>query len=337
MPSVLGLDLGAYSFRAVEVDKSKKGNILLKSGAYENPKINDDKAYSEALKSFVAESGFGTSKTITALEEKDVFMRVIDLPEMSDKELKTSIMFEAEQYIPLRLDEVNFSNQKLDKTVEEKGKISVQLVAARKTLLEKYIQIIKSAHLTPLALEPEALSIARALSNKKSDPTASLILHMGHTKSLIIITYKESVVFVRTLSVGGISFTRAIEQSLGLEASQAEEYKKAYGLDKEQAEGKIYEVLQPVFKNILSEVRRAQVFFTSRHTNVTINKVTLSGGSALMPGLLLYMANNLDLEVELANPFRNLIFSKELESKKEWYVEQGPLFSVSVGLSLKDL
>lgn len=343
MPTVLGLDLGKHTFRAVEIEKNKKETVLLKTGVYDNPKINLEdtsnnaqKDYSQAIRDFIKDTGFTTSKTVFALEEKDIFMRVINVPEMSDKELKSSITYEAEQYIPLPLNEVNLTFQKLDIPSSLEGKMSIQLVAAKKDVIQKYISVVKDAKLTPVGVEPEALAIGRALSDMGS-PSASIILHLGFQKSLIIISVKGSVVFTRTLSLGGDAMTRSIEQSLNLDYMQAEEYKKVYGLNQDQAEGKIYTVLKPVFDNIIGEVGRAQVFFTTHHPNVNINRVILSGGTALMPGLLLYMANNLSLEVELANPFKDISFAREVDEKKDWHVQNGPLFSAPIGLALKEI
>ncbi len=342
MPSVLGLDLGQHTFRAVEIEVSKKGTFLNHYGVYDNQNIDFDgtdadsqKEYSHAIKEFIKDSGFSTPQVIISLEDKDIFMRVISVPQMSDKELSSSIMFEAEQYIPLPIKEVNLSYQVLDIPTNEPGRVSVQLVAARKDIIQKSISLVKEAKLTPVGIEPEALSIGRALG-EASDASANIILHLGYRKSLIIVALKGFVVFNRTLSIGGDAMTRALSQALNLDYIQAEEYKKAYGLMQEQAEGRIYEVIKPMFDSINDEIGRAQVFFTTHHPGVTINKVLLSGGTALMPGLLLYMANNLSLEVELANPFKKVAFSKDLESKKEWLMENGPLFTAPVGLALKE-
>jgi len=343
MPTVLGLDLGKHTFRAIEVDNSKKGITIERSGVYDNPKIDLDdaskdagKEYSNAIRDFVHDSGFGTSKVILALEEKDIFMRVITVPSMNDKELRSSITFEAEQYIPLPLEDVNLSYQKLEIPTTQKGKISVQLVAAKKDVVERYIKIVKDGKLIPVGVEPEALAVGRALTSTDSSE-ANLILHMGYQKSLIVITLKGNVVFTRTLSTGGDAMTRAIAQNLNLDYMQAEEYKKAYGLNQDQADGKIYEALKPMFESIISEVGRAQMFFTTHHPGVNINRVVLSGGTALMPGLLLFMANNLNVEVELANPFSNVTFSKDVSNKKDWHIENGPLFAVPLGLALKEI
>ena len=343
MPSVLGLDLGEHTFRGVEIERNKKGVFLTHSGVYDNPKLSFDseersaeKEYIHAIKDFVKESGFTTTKVILSLNEKEIFMSVISVPQMNDKELKSSITFEAEQYIPLPLKDVNLSYQKLDIPSNDAGRINVQLVAAKKDVIQKYIQTVKEAKLTPVGVEPEAMSIARSLSEPENS-SATLILHLGYKQSLIIIALKGYVVFTRTLSVGGDAMTRALEQSLNLDYIQAEEYKKVYGLNQDQAEGRIYNILKPMFDGITAEIGRSQVFFTTHHPGVSINKVLLSGGAALMPGLLLYMANNLSLEVELANPFAKLDFSKEVQNKKDWHIENGPQFTVPIGLALKEI
>jgi type IV pilus assembly protein PilM len=219
----------------------------------------------------------------------------------------------------------------------EKGKMDVQLVAAKKTILEKYVTILRGARLIPRGIEPETLSIGRVLGDSPDHPSASVILNIGYTETLIIITYRGFVRFTRSITVGGDVLTRAISQGLGFDYVQAEEYKKAYGLDTNQAEGKIFAVLKPLFDNIIQEVVRSKMFFTTHNPDININRVILCGGTALMPGLFFYMANNLDLEVELANPWKNIQFSDKVTSKKEELLQQGPVFAASAGLALKEI
>ncbi|HSX39425.1 MAG TPA: type IV pilus assembly protein PilM [Candidatus Saccharimonadales bacterium] len=341
---IIGLDLGRHNFRAIELDKEKGKPVLLKYGNSENPKVNLDNSgkediqlYSNALKQFLVESGFTTSNVVVALPESLVFMRVIKTPNMNEKDLKNFIQYEAEQYIPLPAKEVNLSHQILDIDPLDKGKMNVQLVAAKKSTLEKYIEIIKGAKLTPKALEPETLAIARILGDAEDHPSASLILNLGFSSTLIIITYKGYVRFTRTLTFGGEALTKSIQQDLSLDYTQAEEYKKTYGLDSSQADGKIFNVLKPLFDNIILEIKKSRIFFTTQNPNVNINRVILSGGTALMPGLLFYMANNLDLEVELSNPWKNIQLSGKLSTQKDLLIQQGPLFATCAGLALKEL
>jgi len=342
MPTHIGLDIGRQHIRAVEVDKSKKGVVVVNSGfsddfGWELDEKIDIKKVSKRVSDFISDNKFSTSRTILAIKEKDVFMTIVQLPKMSDKELKTSIMYEAEQYVPLSLEEVKLDFQKLDLGNFSNSSINVQLVAAKKDVLSRYIEILKGAKLVPLGLEPEALSLGRAFSTEEVGDYANVILHIGIDRTLIIVTFKNFVMFTRTLTLGGNSFTRSISQALGLDYMQAEEYKKTYGLDKSQVEGKIHGVLDLVLSKILSELRRSLVFFTSKYPDVTINRVILSGGSALMPGLLLYVAGHINLEVELANPFKNVSFSKGMKDRENWHIEHGPIFGVAVGLALKEV
>ncbi len=341
---IIGLELGRHNFRAVELDNQKGKNILLKFGMYDNPRINletDEKDdivnYSKAIRDFFDETGFKSSNTVVALPEHHVYMRIIKVPTMNDKELKNSIQFEAEQYIPLPLKEVSLTYQKIETDLPDKNKMSVQLVAAKKTILDKYVQILRNAKLVPRGIEPETISMGRVLGDTLDHPAATIILNIGFSESLVVITYRGSVQFTRSISMGGDILTRAISQDLGLDYIQAEEYKKAYGLDSSQAEGKIYNVLKPLFDNIVQEVKRSKIFFTTHNPNINISRVVLSGGTALMPGLFFYMANNLDAEVELANPWKNIQFSEKIAEHKETLMQEGPVFATGVGLALKDL
>lgn len=325
--------------------EEQKGRIVLrKYGLYNSPKLNlnsssqqDLNTYATALKDFFAETGFTTPEVIIPLPEGEVFTRVIQLPHMSEKELRTSIAFEAEQYIPIPIKDVNFDFQILDADPTNKDKMNVLIVAAKHSVLSKYVGILKTAGLVPSALEPETLAVGRILGDTVNKPSASIILNVGTLDTQIIVSYKGHVRFTRSISIGGDSFTKALEQSLGFDYVQADEYKKTYGLDSKQAEGKVYNAIKPIFDQILSEVKRSKVFYTTHNPNVIINRLIISGGSALMPGLLFYTANSLDLEVELANPWRNINFIKALEPQKEKLVKMGPNYVTAVGLALKEL
>jgi type IV pilus assembly protein PilM len=339
---VIGLNIGKRSFRAVELETKKDKLILNAFGTFINPKITADpnspediKLVAGALEQFVSETGFSTSDVILSIDETHVFMRIIKLPIMSDKELRSSIKYEAEQYIPLPLDQVNVSYQKLDQDFTEKGKMSVQIVAARKDTVEKYVEILRKAKLVPRAIEPETIALGRSLGDSQEAPSGTMILEMGYSSSLIVVSYGGFVRFTRALPIGGDVITKTIMQNLGLDQDQAEEYKKAYGLDDFQGEGKVALVVKPIIDNLILEVQRAAVFFTNHNPSANIKRVILSGGTALMPNLLSYVANKLDLEVILANPLNNIEISPKLEKQKQQLIDDAPIYSSAIGLALR--
>jgi type IV pilus assembly protein PilM len=333
---IIGLNIGKRSFRAVELDFKKDKIILNNFGNYSNPKISMDpssdddlKLISQSLEQFFSEVGFSSSDVVTSINETNVFMRIIKLPVMNDKELKSSIKFESEQYIPLPLDQVNVSYQKLEQDFSDKGKMSVQIVAARKDIVDKYVEILRKAKLTPKAIEPETIALGRVLGDTKESPSGTMILEMGYSNSLIVVCYGGFVRFTRAIPIGGDILTKTIMQTLSLDRDQAEEYKKVYGLDDFQGEGKV--------DNLILEVQRAAVFFTNHNPSASIKRVVLSGGTALMPNLLSYVANKLDLEVMLANPLNNIEISPKLEKQKQTIIDEAPLYSSVIGLALRKI
>jgi len=341
---IIGLDLGRNNFRAIEIESKKDKLIVNGFGAFDNPKLNleseakdDIDLYGKSLKEFISEMNFTAPHVVVGLDETFVYMRIIKLPQMSDRDLKNSVYYEAEQYIPLPLSEVSLSYQKLDVDYVEKGKINVQLVAAKKAVLEKYVTILKIAGLVPKAIEPETLALGRSLGDTKEAPAGSIVLDIGFNQTIIIISYGGFVRFTRNIQIGGDIITKSIAQDLNLDYSQAEEYKKVYGLDKNQVDGKIFTVVKPIVDNIVSEIKRASIFFTKQYPDATIKRVILAGGTAQMPGLLLHMANNLDLEVEIANPFRKVEFSPKVEQVKSQLIEQSSIYAIAMGLALKGL
>lgn len=341
---IVGLNFGKTGFRAVELEKRKEGLGIANIGIYENSKLNfassqkeDMDSISEHLSIFFKETGFNTSHVVMGLDENQVFMRIIKVPAMSDKELKSAVKYEAEQYIPLPLDQINLSFQRLDPDLAEKDKINVQIVAAKKDILERYVSIAKKAKLVPYAIEPETLALGRALGDSVEAPLGTLILNVGYSGSVIVVTYGGFVRFTRSVPVGGDVLTKQIQQELSLDITQAEEYKKAYGMDPMQAEGKIYNVIKPVVDNLILEIKRATVFFTKHNNNATIRKLVLTGGTALMPELLTYIAKNVDFEVQAANPLANFLLSPKLEPKRKDLVQQGPTYATAVGLALREI
>ncbi len=341
MPQI-GLDIGRSFFRAVEIKKDKDVNILQNYGTYDGPDLDlnfssEDSinTYASELSHFFKEHNFSTSKVVVALPEQYVFIRTIKAPNMSHKELREFVTLGAEEYIPLPLNQVTFDAQ----IIESNGKdeMSVLLVASKNEILTKYVDLIKRAGLIPVGMEPETLSIERVLGDTGQRPSASIIVNIGTASTQIIVTYKGFVRFTRSLSVGGDTLTKAIEKNLELDYHQAEEYKKAYGLDESQVDGKVFNAVKTVFDNILLEIKRSKTYYTTHNPDVTINRVIMSGGTALMPGLLLYIANKLDVEVELANPWRNIKLAESLKNHRNDLMDAGPVYATSVGLSLKEI
>jgi len=344
MALIVGIDFGKKSIKAAELDVKKDKLTLENYGFIRAPSINlesqeekDIEVISDTLKELFSESKFETSQVVVGIEEKYVFTRVINIPAMSEKELKNSIKYEAEQYIPLPLDKVNLSYQIIDPDFRDKNKMKIQLIAAKKDVLNNYVKILKKADLVPKAIEPETMALARLLGDTKENPVGSLIVDVGYAESVILVCYGGFVRFTRTVPVGGNIINKAIQQELNLDQEQANEYKKAYGLDSYQGEGKVYNAIKPIADNLITEIKRAHLFFTNHNPFANIKLVILSGGTALMPNFLTYIAKKMDLETQVATPYENIKISGKLSQEKELIKKEGPKYCTALGLAMRKL
>lgn len=338
----IGLDLGSYEFKGVELQKDKKGKkeLVTYASAPAPPHFLasdsevDWAAYSKALEEFYGEANFTTQNVFAALPESQVFTRVITVPQMSGKELKTAMQWEAGQYIPIPLEEVSLDYQ----VIKDSGaadKIDILLVAAPLTLTKKYLKIIGDAGLKAIGLETESLATSRALVGLDSASPTTLVVSIGARTTDISIVAGGFIRFTRSISTGGEAFARAVSQELGFEIGRAREYMTSYGLEESQLEGKVMGAIKPIFDVVVSEIKRSIAYYTTRRKNDLIKRVIVSGGVANLPGVLVYLAAMLDLEVQVADPWEGLTVPEKFNRQELENV--GPRFSVAVGLALKDI
>ena len=170
MQSLLGIDIGSHSIKLIEISEEKGVRTLLSAGSMPTPpksttSVNAEiDATSYVIKQLVKDTGVKSDQVNIALPEAQVFTRIIEVPQLSTKELNSAIQWEAEQYIPLPLDQVNLDFTVLqDAKTTGTGKMQVLLVAAPKALIEKYMTIIELSDLIPIAAETEIIASARAI------------------------------------------------------------------------------------------------------------------------------------------------------------------------------
>jgi type IV pilus assembly protein PilM len=256
------------------------------------------------------------------------------MPVLSDKELANAIYWEAEQYIPVPLDSVTLAWNKLRtfKSALPEEKMQVLLVAAPKELIKRYQTILDLAGLTIVSVETEILAVIRSLITDNNTPT-SLVANIGALSTTLGIVQNGLLVFNYSVPLGGMALTRAIASDFGLQAEQAEEYKRVYGLSDKNFGGKVGKAIEPILTSLLTEVKKAMTFYSEKYKNeLPISQLLLTGGSASLPGLPVYFAQTLGIESVVANPWKMLNIQKvpqEVEAS-------GPEFSVAIGLALKE-
>ena len=341
--TVVGLDIGLSSIKVVSLshDSGKFKLISLGTVPVQAPGIISDsepdlEAVALSIKKLMTAAQISQKEVVAALSESRVFTRVIDdLPYLSDQELTSAIKYAAEEFIPMPLTDVNLNWQVLlrSDSKDKNTRTVVLVIASPKNVVGKYIKVLSFANLRPKALETEIIAVTRSLVGNNPFSPPSLIIQLGASTTDYATVSKGMIWLTRSISTGGMALTRALAQSFNFELVQAEEYKRVYGLLEDQLEGKVYESLRPIVDIIAQESKRMIQSFQTKYPQEGIKRVVLSGGGAKMPGLVIYLANALGMEVQEADPWYQIIKDKSLVSK---LAQDAPSYSVAVGLALRE-
>ncbi|MBL7158917.1 type IV pilus assembly protein PilM [Candidatus Microgenomates bacterium] len=337
---VFGLDLGSSLIKAVQL-KNIKGKItLVGAGSISTPPKGlisdsplDQEAVVQAVKKLLSETKISADKVNAALPDSKVFSRIIELPILSDQELEDALQWEAEQYIPFPLEEVNLDFSTIEKN-EETKKMQVLVVAAPIRLVNKYANILKSTGLSTLALETEIIAVSRLISTQISGDKTAMVINLGSDSTAFSILKKGSFSFVGSISTGGKALARAVAQELGFDIERAEEYKRTYGLEKESLEGKVLIAIKPLIDKVVQEIRKAISFYHQENPHDQISNLILTGGTAYLPGIASYLTQNLEVETQINNPWAGIVVD---EKKFAHLMDESVLFAAATGLALRNL
>lgn len=334
---MVGLDIGSKTIKVIELAKNGAVWELKASGAVgytgaSPDKMTDDKDYealADILSKLIKQIKITTRDVNIALPEPAVFTRVIKFPLLNDEEVSAAVKWEAEQYIPIPLAEAIVQHSILERN-EATNSVSVLLVAAPRVLVEKYVKIARLAGLTPISAESDLIALCRSLAPTKG---VSLVVDLGAASTDIAISRNSMLYFSRSIPIGGEAFTRAVAQSLGIQPAQAEEYKKTYGLTPSALEGKVKAALDPVFRLVVDEVKKAISFYQSEEKGDAPQSVIITGGVATMPEVVPYLTQLLGIETILGNSFAKITMDPETSKSLANY---SSLYSIAVGLALKE-
>ena len=334
----IGLDIGSHTIKLVQLLGGKDQKFELKAlGTIPTPQkglASDAEADLEvmaiAIKKLVLDTRVTTKEVNASLPESQIFSRVIKMPGLTEAELGSAIKWEAEQYIPMPLAEIKMDYTVLPSSQKDQKVNEVLLVAAPLTLIKKYKKVLEMAGLTPVSLEPEIMALSRSLVDSSSLPT--LIINLGAKTTDLAIIRKGFLTFTRSISSGGETLAKAVASDMGLEISQAEEYKRTYGLEEDKLEGKILTSVKPILDAMIDEARRSIIFYQENYPEDHLQVVSLCGGTAKLPGLGTYLAQNLALEAQIGNPWIKVSANPKFFPNIN---EEGPIFAVSCGLAMK--
>lgn len=339
--NVVGLDIGSRSLKAAEIVETKGGHKLkrfgivdIPQGAIEDGTINDPESVADAIRRLFKSYNFKENNVAVSIGGYSVIVKKINVQTMAEEQLQETIHFEAEQYIPFDISDVNLDFQILGEVESNPNQMSVFLVAAKKEMVNDYINLVNLAGLNPCIVDVEAFALQNVfeLNYDFSEDNVALI-DIGASKTSLNILKGNSSVFMRDVSLGCVQINQKIMSLLDCSYEQAEQFKHGDNPDRLSSED-LNEIVSSVVTDWCTEIRRAIDFFYSTYPDDQIKRIVLSGGGANIAEFRDLLATEVAAEVEVIDPFRN--FSIENKSFDPAFIKQiAPQAAICMGLAMR--
>jgi len=360
-----GLDISDLSLKIIKLKKRRKafdlasfGEAEIKPGIIKDGEIKDEKKLAEIIKKTVKSVNgekLNTKYVVASLPEEKAFLQVIQMPKMAEEDLKSALIYEAENYIPIPIEEVYLDFQIIEPLQNHLDHFDVLIIALPKKIVDSYVNSLKMAGLQPIAFEVESQSVIRALIKNEIAPNPVLIIDLAETKSNFIIFSGTCVRFTFCVPVSSQLFTQVIAKNIGVTFEEAEKLKIKYGLEEnikvllkddktelKKERGQVFESLVPSLVDLVQQIKRHQDYYRtySSHEHLSsnskgiISNIMLCGGGANLKGLSEILILELKNLVELGNPWIN-VFPEGKKEAKNLSFEKSLKYTTAIGLALR--
>jgi type IV pilus assembly protein PilM len=342
--SVLGLDIGSSCVKAVELAPRGDGFELLHLGVAPLPHdaivegaFLNSGAIVDAIREALERAGTKAKSAAAAVSGHSVIVKKISVPAMTVQELEESIRWEAEQYIPFDVNEVNLDFEVLQHGDAERP-MEVLLVAAKRDLIDDYVNLISEAGLSPTVIDVAGFAVENAFeANYDTSPEEVVaVVNVGAQVTNINVVSGGVPAFTRDVSAGGNQYTAEIQRALSIGFDEAERIKIGEPTARDSQDVVPHEVeqaMRSVTGNLVSEIARSLDFFAATAADTRIQRVVLAGGSSRVSGIEAVFRERTGLQVEVLNPLRKMVKSNRFDP--DYLAQVGPSLGVGVGLALR--
>ena len=339
---IFALDIGSYSIKFVELKSLKKGYQLVNLASVPLPPeaivdgaLMDTGAIVDAIRNLISSAGVKAGDVAVSVSGHSVIIKKITLPAMTENELADSIQWEAEQYIPFDIADVNLDFQILGPNAVDQTQIDVLLVAAKKEIIDDYTAVIAEAGLNAVVIDIDAFAAQNMVEVNYPAEEGEVVatVNIGAELSNINIVKDGVSLFTRDVANGGNQFTEEIQKRFGVSYEDADAAKlggEVEGVDADE----VKEALQEVSGLLSSEIARTIDFFMATNPEDSVRRAYVCGGGAKTEGLDKSIADKLGVPVEVVNPFSAINYN-EKNFDPDYIDDVAPSFGVAVGLALR--
>jgi type IV pilus assembly protein PilM len=345
----LGLDIGSTSVKMIQLKEQRRRGVVgyalqsfgmkpLPAEAIVDGALMNSTAIVQAVQELISELRVKQKEVAIGVSGHSVIIKKISMPRMTQEELEESIQWEAEQYIPFDVKDVNIDTQILNPEANDAtGQMDVLLVAAKKDMINDYTTVVSEAGLIPAVVDVDAFAVQNMFSSNYDVPDRTIVLiNAGASVVNINILSGGITVFTRDVTIGGNQFTEEIQKQLNVSFDEAEALKTGGGHGESEAvvPHEVERVMITVAEQVAGEIQRSLDFYASTAADPHFSRVFLSGGTAKIPALFKTIETRVGVPVEIMNPFKAI----EVDDRKfdpAFITEVAPMAAVAVGLALR--
>ena len=348
----IGLDIGSTAVRAVELAGGdpptvvRAAQVPLPAGAVENGEVREPEAVTEALRELWQRGGFKNRRVWMGVGNQRVVVREIALPFLPEKELRSSLGFQVQEFIPMPVDEAVLDYDPLGE-FEQDGRqmMRLLLVAAQRVMVDGLVSAAIGAKLEPVGLDLVPFAMVRAVGTSDAgmdleEAGDEAVIDVGAHVTNIVVHARGTTRFVRILPSGGRDVTNAIARGLGVEDDVAEQLKRGDVVEMEDAPSQedVRELAMQRAQSFVDEIRSSLEFYTAQSQGARIGRVLVAGGGSKLAGFLDLLRQRIPVQVDPGRVFEHV--RSQLSLSEDAIAEAEPVLTVAVGLAIpgrKDL
>lgn len=336
----MGVDIGSTSLKLAEVvgnyekyTLKKLAQIPLERGVIKNGLLEDPDTFTNTVKALFKTSGCKTKNVVTALPGHSAIIKKATFAVASEDELSDRIMDEAAEYLPFDdIESVDFDLNIIGENENNSAQVDIIIAAAKKDIIKTYRDAFKKAgyNLVILDVDSFALETAYEENYEFEDSDVVVLINMGASITNINALRGGCSVFTRNILQGGDTITNTLKDKLEVSFEEAEDAKLSGVESQDFTADDLITYGEPIFQ----EIERSIDFFISTSGGLFMKQIILSGGCAHIPGIASVLGDRLHCEIDLFDPFQNIIYDKKIFSPG-YITDIAPVAALAVGLALR--
>lgn len=337
---IIGVDIGSHAVKICQLQKAGKGYRLLAvgsaalpQGAVEDGVLQEPEVVGKVISSLLKNLKIKNKKIGISISGYSVIVKKINLEAMSDDALAEYIKAEAEQYIPFDIKDIYLDFQKLPSKREETGRYDVMLVAAKKEVINDYLDMLQGLKLKTVLIDVDGFALENIWETTTEQVENVALVDIGASKMNINIISDGVSVLARDIVVGSEQLTHQLADKLNIDYLEAEKIKLGI-IPATERLGKIEEIFSQICTQWVLEIKKALDLYSANNPDKPLKSLVLSGGGAKVSGLLDYISRETGLKAIAFNPFADMIFDEETIDR-HYLNSIAPEMAIAAGLAIR--